>query len=135
MTLKLFEQGMLYNNANRASRFDESFTRILKKLIRFFTQHIKNSSHIKTRADANNYLALFIRDLFSVYDRGHVLDMVKSYIEDITPVGWESQDDISLAYFKYDFLKIVIDYEHYIPLNLPLPHKITNVQNLTAQLW
>jgi hypothetical protein len=135
MTLRLAELGMLNDNTNRSKRFDESSTRILKKLLRFFTQYIKNSSHLKTRADANSYLALFIRDLFSVYDRGHALDMVKAYIEDISPSGWDTQDDISLAYFKYDFLKIVGDYEHYIQLNLPLPHKITNIQHLTAQLW
>jgi hypothetical protein len=135
MTLDLYQRGSLGDNTNRGGRFEESYTRILKKFLRFFTQYIKNCPTPKSRNDANNYQALFVRDLFSIYDRGHVIDMVKAYVEDITPTTWTDKEDISLSYFKHDFLKIVIDYEHYIPLNLPLPIKITNIQNLSAQLW
>ena len=94
---------------------------------------IKKSSHLKSRSDANNYLALFIRDLFVVYDRGQAIDMVRGYIEDISPAKLETQEQLTLSYLKFDFLKIVVDYEHYIQLNLPLPHKINSAQNLTVQ--
>jgi hypothetical protein len=134
MTLKLNEQSMLHDNFKRASRFDEGYIRILKKLTRIFTQFVRKATDLKSRADANNYLGLFIRDLFAIFDRGHAIDMVQAYIVDMA-TETETQEDMTISYLKFDFLKIVIDYEHYIPMNMPLPYSINTVQNMTQQLW
>ncbi len=39
------------------------------------------------------------------------------------------------VYFKFDFLRGVIDYEHYIQLNIPLPFHIVTIQELSKRLW
>jgi hypothetical protein len=89
---------------------------------------------LKTASDANNFLALFIRDQFALSDRGHAIDMVKSYLEEMSTSKPEEQEGI-VVFFKFDFLKIIVDYEHYIQLNHPLPYQIESVQNLSQILW
>ena len=51
----------LDDNTTRSVRFGESYIRALKKLTRSLTVHIQNCIAMKSAAEANNFLALFLR--------------------------------------------------------------------------
>ncbi len=43
------------------------------------------------------------------------MDMVQGYVNDMATGGAdENQEDLTIAFLKFDFLKIIIDYEHCI---------------------
>jgi hypothetical protein len=68
-------------------------------------------------------MAFFLRDLFSLMDRGSVFDMVYHYVLEL-----DSADDVVLVQFKFQFLKIICDYEHYVPLNIPVADDLSHVK-------
>jgi hypothetical protein len=64
---------------NRTGKFEDSFTRTLSKLLGFFAQYFRTrfqSAQLDDIRILNRNLAMFIKDLFCVFDRGIVLDMV-----------------------------------------------------------
>eukprot|EP01114_Cavostelium_apophysatum_P024426 TRINITY_DN955_c0_g1_i4.p1 TRINITY_DN955_c0_g1~~TRINITY_DN955_c0_g1_i4.p1 ORF type:complete len:1235 (+),score=324.88 TRINITY_DN955_c0_g1_i4:2822-6526(+) len=65
---------------------------------------------------------------------GHVLDMVDTYVKEITPDNIEEVSGTKLLFFKFDFLRIIGDYEHYIPLNFPVPITFESTNNLSEAL-
>eukprot|EP00007_Cunea_sp_BSH-02190019_P004159 CAMPEP_0174230200 /NCGR_PEP_ID=MMETSP0417-20130205/1005_1 /TAXON_ID=242541 /ORGANISM="Mayorella sp, Strain BSH-02190019" /LENGTH=1996 /DNA_ID=CAMNT_0015307841 /DNA_START=193 /DNA_END=6183 /DNA_ORIENTATION=- len=75
----------------------------------------------------NNTIALFVKDLFGIIDRGAVLGFIKLYCEEI-------DSGVVGSYFsgaKVEFLRIVMDYEHYVQLNIPIePNFGTSIQKL-----
>ena len=40
-----------------------------------------------------------------------------------------------LITLKLNFLKIIVEHPHYLPLNLPLPHKIGNIETFPTVFW
>lgn len=36
---------------------------------------------------------------------------------------------------RLEFLKIVVDYEHYVPLNVPLESQVTTIKHLRESFW
>jgi hypothetical protein len=81
----------------------------------------------------NNHLALFFNDLFGILDRGFVLSLVHTYLSGLNSaaVKRKSWDP---TFVKFQFLKILSEYEHYVPLVLPLQDKIdTNM--LQQKFW
>lgn len=71
-------------------------------------------------------VALFLKDLFTIYDRGLIMDLVYLF---------QSKLPNNSANLKFEFLRIICDYEHYIQLNLPLPDRITDIPSLDMTLW
>lgn len=53
----------------------------------------------------NRHMALFIRDLFSVMDRGVVFRIIDSVLFAMAPVG--ADDDLALVELKLDFLRVI----------------------------
>lgn len=78
----------------------------------------------------NTAVALFMKDLFSVCDRGLVLTLIQQHIIDI-----HSDNSLLLMLSKLNFLSVITDYEHYIPLNLPTSIKIESIPNLFSHFW
>lgn len=71
------------DTTSRTTWFDnQSFVPLIKKLVRFFTKYLprivtEEERDLRLAYEANNNLALFVRDLFNVFDRGQVMDMVQ----------------------------------------------------------
>lgn len=69
---------MLRDQIKRQERFGEATIRLLKHTNKVFTQYVILQSQVSQALDALHSLALFIRDLFHVIDRGHAIDMVQT---------------------------------------------------------
>ncbi|GAM18922.1 hypothetical protein SAMD00019534_020970, partial [Acytostelium subglobosum LB1] len=123
---------------NREGKYDADFNKYLPKLVTFVLHNINASMHSdappsRLESEANNSLSLFVRDLFTVYDRGTTVDMAFMYINEINAHTAQAKDGrrTTLLFYKFDFLKVLTDYEHYVNVNLPIPHSISNIQNIT----
>ncbi len=78
----------------------------------------------------NRSLALFVKDLLNLLDRGHVVEMVASVIAEYTEVPAAQKDLTDNVYqFKWDFIRIVYDHEHLVPLNCPVMYSVADVAN------
>ncbi|PNI56089.1 DOCK9 isoform 13, partial [Pan troglodytes] len=66
--------------------------------------------------NANHSLAVFIKRCFTFMDRGFVFKQINNYISCFAP-----GDPKTLFEYKFEFLRVVCNHEHYIPLNLPMP--------------
>ena len=129
MILHLEKENKL-NQDNRTSLFDDFFARTLSRLLVNLTKYLLFKDHMSASQSIsvlNKNLALFMKDLFDVIDRGIVLDMIRSYITKMTDPGLTDDKDIYLcASYKFEFLRIISDHESYVLLNLPF----RNVDNL-----
>jgi hypothetical protein len=94
----------------RKKRFSEEFiTNLVKLLYNFLVERDPGG------LDYIMSLALFVKDLFAFIDRGIVLSVITKYID-----STRSKSTNPLFHtFKYVFLKIITNYEHFVPLNTP----------------
>ena len=118
-------------DSNRANRFSATFVRDLEGLLALFAWQIQKRSSGGPNLLAksvNRHMALFIRDLFSVMDRGVVFRIIESVLFAMAPVG--TDDDLALVELKLDFLRVITEYKYWVALNLPLPGELTTVKNI-----
>ena len=132
MALKLKDNDLL-NNQARVGLFNDVFVRTLFRLVVNLAKYFKDQmphmsvddkeldhTHIiidKPSSEIrflNKNLALFISDLFSVFDRGIVLDMMNTYIQEL----YHPEREILSISFQMEFLQVISDNEHFVPLNL-----------------
>ena len=122
MILEL-EKNEKQNQSLKKGLFDDFYVRTLSRLLVNLTKYFKEKMGSKEGNEIrilNKNLGLFLKDLLYIFDRGIVLDMIKSYLHDMTD---PTQELLSVTY-KFEFLKIIIDHEHFVCLNLlfcPLP--------------
>ncbi|EGG25220.1 DOCK family protein [Cavenderia fasciculata] len=113
---------------SRENKYDQDFIKYVPKLISFIIHHFQgavlSSTDGRLALEANNSLALFVRDLFSVFDRGITVDLVFGYTSEMKQ-GTSSSANESF---------IVTDYEHYININIPLPYAVTNIQTIKQKI-
>ncbi|PVD19166.1 hypothetical protein C0Q70_21731 [Pomacea canaliculata] len=101
----------------RNERFSADCQFRLQSLLHTVTLHItqkcrENPAEAKT---ANHNLANFVKNCFTLMDRGYVFRLVSKHLEHFVPGDLKVLHDL-----KIEFLRIVCNYEHYIPLSLPL---------------
>nr|XP_021334456.1 dedicator of cytokinesis protein 9 [Danio rerio] len=106
------------NKVSRNQRFSASFYHSVETLVTLLMPHItqKCKENLEATRNANHSLAVFIKRCFTFMDRGFVFKQINNYITCFTP-----GDSKTLYEFKFEFLKVVCNHEHYIPLNLPMP--------------
>lgn len=122
MALKLNSEGKL-NAIDRSTLFDDVFAKTLSRLLANLAKYFKdqmdqNDAKYMLEGEItllNTNLALFISDLFSVLDRGIVFAMIRTHLQDMT----HPKHELVSTFYKAQFLRIIIDNEHFIPLNLP----------------
>ncbi|XP_030634557.1 dedicator of cytokinesis protein 10 [Chanos chanos] len=102
----------------RPQRFPSSFLGRLENLIMTVSDHIfwKNKELQEETRSANQAVAAFVKRCFTLMDRGFTFKLISNYINMIT-----ASDNKTLCEFKFEFLREVCNYEHYIPLSLPIP--------------
>ncbi|XP_072556406.1 dedicator of cytokinesis protein 9-like isoform X3 [Paramormyrops kingsleyae] len=115
----------------RKQRFPVSFHGIVETLIVMTMPHITQGwrDYPAAARNANHSLAVFIKRCFTFMDRGFVLKQINTYMSCFGP-----GDPKILYEFKFEFLQVVCNHEHYIPLNLPIPFGNSRIQKFQASL-
>lgn len=167
---------------SREAWWSPVFHSILKKIHQLLSNYLKDRAagvfgvgEFKLTVELNRNLALFVRDLLSICDRGVCIEMVCISSNQIFPfvvLEWKLSDFclcrfeiifnacnpqwkrmkpqqnlcflnlVGLCFFfsfgKYvigvwitDYLKIISDYVHFIPLNLPLAYSASTYSLLS----
>uniref|UniRef100_A0A9J7X6Q9 Dedicator of cytokinesis 9a n=1 Tax=Cyprinus carpio carpio TaxID=630221 RepID=A0A9J7X6Q9_CYPCA len=103
---------------SRSQRFSASFYHSVETLVTMLMPHItqKYKDNLDATRNANHSLAVFIKHCFTFMDRGFIFKQINNYINCFMP-----GDTKTLYEFKFEFLKVVCNHEHYVPLNLPMP--------------
>ncbi|GAA6065641.1 dedicator of cytokinesis protein 9 isoform X1, partial [Tachysurus ichikawai] len=103
---------------SRNQRFSATFYHTVETLVNMLMPHItqKYKDNLDATRNANHSLAVFIKRCFTFMDRGFAFKQINNYINCFMP-----GDARTLYEFKFEFLKVVCNHEHYIPLNLPMP--------------
>ncbi|KAJ8913567.1 hypothetical protein NQ315_017118 [Exocentrus adspersus] len=104
----------------RKMRFSDQFLDDISTLVHTVTAEIISHSTGETRKahKLNAALAFFFFDLFSVADRGWVLQLLRSYNKQLQAKIASMQDPV-LVELKLEFARIICSHEHYVALNLP----------------
>eukprot|EP01102_Stenamoeba_stenopodia_P020621 TRINITY_DN8117_c0_g1_i1.p1 TRINITY_DN8117_c0_g1~~TRINITY_DN8117_c0_g1_i1.p1 ORF type:complete len:1469 (+),score=306.22 TRINITY_DN8117_c0_g1_i1:1546-5952(+) len=110
------------------SKLTEILSETIKKSLNSFLTTPANGSIEAAVRDLNKSCALFIRDLFSLIDRGQAIKMVQTHLAKLGELG----NDIIAINLKFDFLKIIADYEHYVPINLPISISIESLPDVSS---
>ena len=74
-----------------------------------------NTSPILMAMHVNDQLALFIKDLIPLLSSSTLTELILAYTEKIDL----NHPNSKLTVAKFEFLRIIVDYEHYIPINRP----------------
>uniref|UniRef100_A0A669BT02 Dedicator of cytokinesis 9 n=1 Tax=Oreochromis niloticus TaxID=8128 RepID=A0A669BT02_ORENI len=103
---------------SRNQRFSASFHHTVETLVNMIMPHItqKYKDNLDAARNANHSLAVFIKRCFNLMDRGFVFKQINHYINCFVP-----GDPKTLFEFKFEFLRVVCNHEHFVPLNLPMP--------------
>uniref|UniRef100_A0A3B5BH30 Dedicator of cytokinesis protein 9-like n=1 Tax=Stegastes partitus TaxID=144197 RepID=A0A3B5BH30_9TELE len=112
----LIESGKV--KLSRNQRFSASFNHAVETLVNMLMPHItqKYKDNLDAARNANHSLAVFIKRCFTFMDRGFVFKQINNYMNCFVP-----GDPKTLYEFKFEFLRVVGNHEHYVPLNLPMP--------------
>ena len=110
MALHLNDAGIL--GAPRISRFSIDYTAKLQTMMLIWL----SERYMATDTQHSQSMALFLKDLFGLIDRGAVLTMLRDYLE-MTRKG---KSGLVLESYKFTLLKILCNYEHLTSINLPL---------------
>ncbi|XP_030641604.1 dedicator of cytokinesis protein 9 [Chanos chanos] len=116
MAQYLLESGKV--KLSRNQRFSASFHHTVETLVNMMMPHItqKYKDNLDAARNANHSLAVFVKRCFTFMDRGFVFKQINNYITCFMP-----GDTKTLYEFKFEFLRVVCNHEHYVPLNLPMP--------------
>ena len=79
----------------------------------------------------NSNTAFFIQGMFSLMDRSIGFKLVQLYLR-VLHRDFEKDGNENLANFKLDFLRIVCEHEHYVPLNLIM---LDDVDHVVKPSW
>uniref|UniRef100_A0A8C3G170 Dedicator of cytokinesis 9b n=1 Tax=Cyclopterus lumpus TaxID=8103 RepID=A0A8C3G170_CYCLU len=103
---------------SRNQRFSASFYHAAETLVNMLMPHItqKYKDNLDAARNANHSLAVFIKRCFTFMDRGFIFKQINNYMNCFMP-----GDSKTLYEFKFEFLRVVCNHEHYVPLNLPMP--------------
>ncbi|XP_076004947.1 dedicator of cytokinesis protein 9 isoform X2 [Genypterus blacodes] len=112
----LMESGKV--KLTRSQRFSASFYHAVETLVNMLMPHItqKYKDNLDASRNANHSLAVFIKRCFTFMDRGFIFKQINNYMNCFVP-----GDPKTLYEFKFEFLRVVCNHEHYVPLNLPMP--------------
>nr|XP_048278247.1 dedicator of cytokinesis protein 9 isoform X13 [Myodes glareolus] len=119
--IKSMAQHLIENNkvkVLRNQRFPASYHHAVETVVNMLMPHItqKFRDNPEASKNANHSLAVFIKRCFTFMDRGFVFKQINNYISCFAP-----GDPKTLFEYKFEFLRVVCNHEHYIPLNLPMP--------------
>lgn len=74
--------------------------------------------------ELNKNLAQFLKKCLSLMDRGFIFRLIKLYMDKFNP-----GDPRALQEYKFLFLEIISNHEHYVAFNLPIQHNRLSPKN------
>ncbi|XP_061619113.1 dedicator of cytokinesis protein 11 isoform X4 [Phyllopteryx taeniolatus] len=115
----------------RAQRFPDTFNQALRSLALSVMPHITiRYAEIPDEARCVNLsLAHLIKRCLTFMNRGFAFALVNHYM-----CHFRFNDPKALTEMKFDFLTVVCNHEHYIPLNLPMAFGRTKLQRVQEQI-
>uniref|UniRef100_A0A8C2ADR9 Dedicator of cytokinesis 9b n=1 Tax=Cyprinus carpio TaxID=7962 RepID=A0A8C2ADR9_CYPCA len=116
MAQYLMESGKV--KLSRNQRFTASFHHAVETLVNMLMPHItqKYKDNLDAARNANHSLAVFIKACIIFDDLNSFNNSINNYVSCFVP-----GDPKTLYEFKFEFLRVVCNHEHYVPLNLPMP--------------
>ncbi|KAK9712392.1 C2 domain in Dock180 and Zizimin protein [Popillia japonica] len=105
----------------RRNRFAEQFLDDITMLVQTVTTEIISLSlaDVRLAHKLNDALGFFIFDLFSIADRGYVMQLIRAYTKQMQAKISSIQDPTVLVELKLVFVRIICSHEHYVAFNLP----------------
>lgn len=105
---------------NDAAVFGPELIEILERLVRTTAKEIiyRSGVGLNIAKALNANLALFLRDLLDILDRGFVLSLMSSFLRIVSHTPDTKHIEV-LQELKIIFLQVIVDYEHYVPMCLP----------------
>ncbi|XP_018332779.1 dedicator of cytokinesis protein 9 [Agrilus planipennis] len=111
---------------HRNERFPLEYLQRIESLLEVLIPYIINKHKemaIET-AELNRSLAHFLKKCLSLMDRGFVFGLINIYFDKFNP-----SDPRVLQEYKFTFLEIVCNHEHYVAFNLPIQHTRLSPKN------
>jgi len=146
LALNLNAQDLLLESdrslAYRDGSDEQNVPKFVKQTVSFMAKHCirkgisqENGNTVVARK-LNSSLALFVRDLFHVFDRGHAHDIVRGYLSemDVAPGVELTGDQRLLPSLRFEFIKVVADSEHFFSLNMPFMASSLNLTGSQDEL-
>eukprot|EP00062_Callorhinchus_milii_P000959 gi/632935574/ref/XP_007890551.1/ PREDICTED: dedicator of cytokinesis protein 11 [Callorhinchus milii] len=111
----------------RNQRFPDSYQHAVHSLLLALIPHInlRYGEIPEESRNANIYWAHFMKRCLTFMDRGFIFNLINDYISCFSP-----KDPKALTEFKLDFLQIICNHEHFIPLNLPMSFGKSRLQRI-----
>ncbi|GAM28663.1 hypothetical protein SAMD00019534_118390 [Acytostelium subglobosum LB1] len=139
MALSLANSSQLDSDLGRENRFKVEFQENLHRLVLKLLPQSDSTNMSVQSWEFFTKFPYFINNLFPLIDRGFLYNLIYSYIARIVTFSNGSEkdkDNIALITIKFNFLKIICDYDHYIPLNFPLPIQVVDsISDLTTKFF
>ena len=110
----------------RKDLFKKEFSSTLQDLVKNTTSFIIQNESVHATLSVS--IALFLKDLLSVMDRGFVFQLIGSFITRLDPRNAIK----NLTSSKFKALKILCSYEHFIPLNIPIIKELESVTTVMS---
>ena len=133
VTLHLHRDGTLNSGGTvpRSNRVSDAFLGGTLQLVLHLGKHVKERVWMTgpMAKHANKMIALFIKDLLSLVDRGWAMETFRVYLDMI-------QNGPLAAELQWTALRIVSDHPHWVALSLPFAHKLApNVQSILSSFY
>ncbi len=119
---------------SRADRVAPETLKLIERLVLALGQQLQARNWLSGPLvpAVNLHVALFLKDLLSLIDRGWCMDLISRYADCLQPGRGEERLVLGL---KWKLLRIVADHPHYVPLNLPIPKKVPQASNVLASFF
>lgn len=108
---------------HRNERFSTDYLQKIETLLQILFPYILNKHKempVETK-ELNKSVAYFLKKCLSLIDRGFVFKLINQYMEKFNP-----GDPRLLQEYKFAFLEIICNHEHYVAFNLPIqPTKLS----------
>ncbi|XP_048400109.2 dedicator of cytokinesis protein 11 isoform X2 [Stegostoma tigrinum] len=111
----------------RTQRFPESFQHAVHSLLLAIIPHVnlRYSEIPEESRSVNISWAHFMKRSLTLMNRGFIFNLINDYVSCFSP-----KDPKTLTEYKLDFLHIVCNHEHFIPLNLPMSFAKSRLQRI-----
>ncbi|KAL7748929.1 hypothetical protein RI367_005577 [Sorochytrium milnesiophthora] len=102
---------------DKSLMYPDGFLADLKQLVLEITQevHRRGMTGLNIGKELNEALGYFLIDIMPYMTKTFMFDLIESH-----SLSFKAEESTTLCSFKFDFLRTVYGYEHYIPLNLCL---------------
>jgi C2 domain in Dock180 and Zizimin proteins/DHR-2, Lobe C/DHR-2, Lobe B/DHR-2, Lobe A len=103
------------SNGDRSARFSADYMALLERVVLACVGHVQRTAQSDVGEALNAHVALLLKDLLRVADRGRTASLVVRYASALDPAS----DNARLCALKMSALRAVADFEHFVPANLP----------------